>query len=380
MASLYSRTYKQKRTGKTVTYWYVAYIRDGKRRAKCAGTSKSVANELKKHIEAELRIGKFDFLNQPGGVRIEDSISTYLGQAKNLRKPATYMRSRCALSHLSRFLDARLPSLQLVRSLSIAHFDEYKSWRRTDPITPNGSVSSKKVKYPTFRTINNEVAVFRAWINWAVAAKHIGENPLSGFEKLKTTDSKPRRSLTRKELAKLLAASVDIEQEKPGRVGQTKVWQFLASTGLRIGELIHLQWKDIDSRRKVIKIQRKPNWDPKTYGREVPFTPGAADVLRQLRKRSRDGEAYVFLTTRGKPYRENKARDWILDCAKHAHIKDMRGPHDLRHTFITMALTEFNMPVPAVQTIVGHTKLETTQAYLHPTTDFIRSVAQKFEL
>ena len=380
MASLYSQTYISKKTGKTTTYWYVGYIRDGKRHAKCAGTSRSVANQLKKRIEAELGLGKFDFLNQPGDVLIEDSVSAYLEQVRTLRKYSTYRRYRSALAHLLRFMGEKFRNVRIVRKLAEVHFGEYQTWRRVDVISPNGSVGSKKKKNPAFKTINNELSVFRSWINWAKIAGQINENPLHGVKKLKTTDSKPRRSLTRQEIAKLLKASIAIEKKRPNRRGQTQLWRFLVSTGLRISELIHLQWKDIDFRRKVIMIRRKPDWDPKTYEREVPFTPGSEKVLRELRGRSPNPDSLVVTAANGGPIWQNRVREWLLDCAKIAGIRDMRGPHDFRHTFITMALTEFGIDVPTVQKIVGHTRLETTQVYLHPTTDHIRSAAQKYGL
>jgi integrase/recombinase XerC len=380
MASLYSQTYKSKKTGRTVTYWYVGYIRDGRRRAKCAGTSKSVARELKKRIEAELGLGKFDFLNQPGDVLIGDSVSAYLEQVKALRKYATYRRYRSALAPLLRFMGEKFETVQIVRKLAESHFSEYQTWRRADIISPNGSTTSKIRKYPAFKTINNELSVFRSWLNWAKIAGQISENPLFGVKKLKTTDSRPRRTLTRLEIANLLKASAEIERKRPNRRGQTRLWQFLVSTGLRISEMSHLQWKDVDFRRKVIKVQRKPDWDPKTYGREVPFTPGAERVLLELKGQSDDPDSLVFRAVGGGPIWQNRVREWLIDCAKMAGVKDVHGPHDFRHTFITMALTEFGIDVPTVQKIVGHSRLETTQAYLHPTTDHIASAALKYEL
>jgi site-specific recombinase XerD len=46
----------------------------------------------------------------------------------------------------------------------------------------------------------------------------------------------------------------------------------------------------------------------------------------------------------------------------------MRGPHDLRHTFITWGLTEFGIDIPTMQKIAGHKQLQTTQIYVHATT------------
>jgi len=344
MASLYSRTYTSKKTGKPVTYWYVSYVKDGKRQAKSAGTKKSVAVQLKKRIEAELVVGKYEFLNKPGDIRIDASTGAYLDQTQTLLKKTTYTRYKNAIDNLNRFLPEKFPDLQMVRKLTPAHFETYKAWRRKDPITPNGRPGGKK-KFPAFRTINNELGVFRSWLNWAITNGHAQTNILSGFEKLKTTDSKTKRTFTRDELERIFAASEAIEKEKPFRAGQTRVWRFLASTGLRIGELIHLQWSDIDFRREIIRIQRKADWDPKTNGREVPFTHTAAEVLQELKGQKKSDEDRIFTVGSGNPYRQNQARDWLLDCAKKAKVKDVRGPHDFRHTFTTMALAEFGPPI-----------------------------------
>ncbi|MFC1475896.1 tyrosine-type recombinase/integrase [Candidatus Zixiibacteriota bacterium] len=378
MASVYPKKIKSKKTGEVTIRWYVGYYQDGKHRSKSAGLSKTMAQKLRRQIEAELQSGKFDFLNQPDTIRIEDSISGYLEHVQTLRKPKTFSRYRNALDHLLRFLREKHKSTPVVRKLTMAQFSDYQDWRRQQEITPNGRENSPTKKVPTFKTINVELSIFRSWINWAVEQGHTGKNPLSGLKKLKTTDSKPRRVLTHREYEKLLAVSAKMEMLHPVRQGQTLVWQFLANTGLRIGELVNLQWNDIDFRRQVIKIQRKPGWDPKTYEREVPFTREAGTILRELREDRRDRTSLIFRSRSGKPLRENLVRIWLLECAKEAGLNEMRGPHDLRHTFITWALTEYGIDVPTVQKIVGHKNLETTQAYLHPTTDHIRSAARKF--
>jgi len=378
MASVYPKKIKSQKTGEVTIRWYVGYYQDGKHRSKSAGKSKTMAQKLRRQIEAELQSGKYDFLNQPDNVRIEDSISGYLEHVQTLRKPKTYSRYCNALDHLMAFLGEKHNSTPLVRKLTIAQFSEYQDWRRQQEISPNGSKNSPSKKVPTFKTINVELSIFRSWLNWAIEQGHTDKNPLSGLKKLKTTDSKPRRVLTHREYEALLKVSDELEKQYPARQGQTILWRFLTHTGLRIGELINLQWRDIDFRRQVIKIQRKPGWDPKTYEREVSFTPEAATVLRELRSERGEPTDLIFTNESGKQLRENQVRIWLLECAKEAKIEAMRGPHDLRHTFITWALTEYGIDVPTVQKIVGHKNLATTQAYLHPTTEHIKSAVQKF--
>lgn len=377
MASVFPKTIVSKKTGKTNTKWYVGYYQDGKHRSKSAGDSKTVALKLKKRIEAELETGKYEFLSQPSSVRIDHSISQFLEQTKQLRKLRSFMRYRNALDHLRSFLDYRHPNLIVVSKLAQSHFIEYQSWRRSQEIFANGHNGAAKA--PTFKTINVELAIYRTWLNWALQSGQVRQNPLSGWKSLKTTDSKARRVLTREEFQKLLQASQIIEKERPERKGQSRIWRFLVNTGLRIDELIHLQWKDINWSRGVILVQRKSFWDPKTYGREVPFTPTSETILKELRTSGTKAEDFVFLSPRSqKQLRQTVIRRWLLDCGQNAEIDGLRGPHDLRHTFITWGLTEFGIDIPTMQKIAGHRHLETTQIYVHPTTSHAKLAMKRF--
>lgn len=379
MASVYSKTLKSEITGKVKTVWYVGYYQDGKHRSKSAGPSKTVAEKLRRQIEAELQSGKFDFLNRPETVLVSQSIADYLEHVRALRKPRTWWRYKNALEHFQRFLEEKYPSIQSVAKLAPPHFSDYQQWRRGTKTTANGHPRSA-AKTPTFKTINVELSVIRSWLNWCRTMGHCRTNPLQGLKRLRTTDSKPRRVLSRDEYAELVAVSLQIEEEIAARRGQTQIWRFLVNTGMRIGELVHLEWSDVDLKRRVIKIQRKPDWDPKTYEREIPFTPESEKVLRELYEASPDRSGLVFRFRSGKPIRESTMRTWLLECAARAGIEGIRGPHDLRHTFITLALTEFGIDVPTVQKVAGHRNLETTQIYLHPTTDHISKAIKKFDI
>jgi site-specific recombinase XerD len=379
MASVYPRPLKTPRNGKERVGWYVGWYQNGRHRSKSVGPSKVVAEKVRRQIEAELVSGRFDFLNRPESVPINTSIDSYLGHIESLRKPATHVRYRDALAHFRQFMRTKYLSVESVSQLTAMHFTEYQGWRRGTRVTPNGLPNGKS-KAPAFKTINIELTIFRTWLNWAIQMGQIRENPLKGLKKLKTTDSKPRRVLTKEEFAALLTSSREIEKNHRGRKGQTNLWRLLANTGMRIGEVIHLEWGDIDFKRQVIKIQRKPDWDPKTYEREIPMNAESLDVIKAAHEVRTAKDKLVFRLQTRRPLRESTVRNWLLDCAKQAEIEGMRGPHDLRHTFITMALTEFGIDLPTVQKIAGHRNLETTQIYMHPTTEHIMNSVQRYKL
>lgn len=377
MASVYPKKTTNKSTGRTKTTWYVGWYQDGKHRSKSVGASKTVANKLQRRIEAELETGKYEFLSQPDVVSIESSIRDFLDHTKGLRKPKTFQRYKSALEHFKTFLQEVHPNVTTVSKLNKSNLMEYQPWRRSTSVSANGSKSGS-TKSPTFKTINLEMTILRVWLNRCVDRGEILQNPLTGLRPLKTTDSKNRRVLTLREFDKLIDASKAVEKENKGREGQTDLWKFLVNTGLRISELCNLQWNDIDFKRQAIVIQRKANWDPKTYGREVPFTKVSGSILRDRYDLGVSDGGYIFTAPRGGKLRQNIIRRWLMQCATVAKIKGVRGPHDLRHTFITWGLTEFGIDLPTMQKIAGHKDLAITQLYVHPTTDHLKQSMLRF--
>lgn len=85
-------------------------------------------------------------------------------------------------------------------------------------------------------------------------------NPLDKVEYLKEDDSKPIRALTEKQIRMLLEEANG--QFRP--VLTTAIY-----TGLREGEIINLEWDDVDLEKKVIKIRCKSDWIPKSSERSI---------------------------------------------------------------------------------------------------------------
>lgn len=111
------------------------------------------------------------------------------------------------------------------------------------------------------------------------------------------------------------------------------------------------------------------------------FLYEAPDSERILKERSSNEpkpDKFVFQGVISKQLSHTQVRRWLTDCAKKAGIDGVRGPHDLRHTFITWGLTEFGIDIATMQLIAGHRNLETTQIYVHPTTDHMKDAMRGF--
>jgi integrase len=127
-------------------------------------------------------------------------------------------------------------------------------------------------------------------------------------------------------------------------------------TGMRRGEQYRLRWQEVDLKQGIITIARSKHGE----ARYVQVNSVARAALLKLRQRG-DGVGYVCPGLDGPRYRD--WRRWFEDVVVKAQIPNFRW-HDLRHTFASR-LVMAGVPLRAVQTLLGHKRLETTLRYSH---------------
>jgi integrase len=158
-----------------------------------------------------------------------------------------------------------------------------------------------------------------------------------------------------------------------------------AYTGMRMGELRALRWKDVDFTSGRVTISRAFSWDTESSTksrqmRTVPLARQAAEVLLGLRERGRFSgrEDFVFCRPDGDNVDRSAARRRFVAAQKAAGLR-VRRFHDLRHTFGSLAIRKFDLV--AVQSMMGHSKITTTQRYLHskPRADDVAKLSAVFD-
>jgi integrase/recombinase XerC len=153
--------------------------------------------------------------------------------------------------------------------------------------------------------------------------------------------------------------------------------ELMYATGIRVGELVALDVGDVDRERNVVRVFGKGRKE-----RSVPFGHPAAQALDRWVASGRaallaDGAgAALFLGARGRRIDQRAVRTLV-----HRRIAEVPGapdigPHGLRHTAATHLL-EGGADLRAVQEILGHASLATTQLYTHVTTDRLRRAYQQ---
>jgi site-specific recombinase XerD len=138
---------------------------------------------------------------------------------------------------------------------------------------------------------------------------------------------------------------------------------FLYGTGLRVTELISLERSDIRSDSKQFSIVGKGS-----KLRSVFMSQQARDKLIAYLKLRDDDSDYLFISLSNNSYGQRLTRNSIEDIVKRyktlAGITKKVTPHTLRHSFAT-TLIKKGADIRAVQTLLGHASITTTQIYTH---------------
>ena len=159
-----------------------------------------------------------------------------------------------------------------------------------------------------------------------------------------------------------------------------------AFTGLRMGELLALRWREVDFAGSLVRVRASyyagALTTPKSGKvRAVPLAPDVAKVLAQLSRRElfTDDDDLVFAGETGSYLDGSALRRRYKVALAEARLRPLRF-HDLRHTFGTRMIAKAD--IRRVQEWMGHADIQTTMRYLHfaPREEDARLVAEAFAL
>lgn len=148
----------------------------------------------------------------------------------------------------------------------------------------------------------------------------------------------------------------------------------LYSAGLRVGELLALQLKDIDSEHKRIWVREGKG----VKDRITLLSPLLLDLLRLYFKAYRPTK-YLFEGSSGSPYSASSVRKILHRSTQKAGIIKKVVPHTLRHSFATHLL-ENGTNLRYIQSLLGHTSAKTTEIYTHVNSKKMKDVMSPLDL
>jgi integrase/recombinase XerC len=226
-------------------------------------------------------------------------------------------------------------------------------------------------------TLARRSATARSFTAWALREELIDADPALRLKAPKKESSLPG-VLQQQQLVRLLAGLKDAAQDgSPMPLRDLAIVELLYATGIRVGELAGLDVDDLDPDRRTLRVLGKGNKE-RTVPYGLPAALAVDDWLRRGRGKlvSAGSGPALFLGARGGRVDQRQVRSVVKGLFEALGDTAATGPHALRHSAATHLL-DGGADLRAVQEILGHSSLATTQIYTHVSVDRLRSSYQQ---
>jgi len=209
------------------------------------------------------------------------------------------------------------------------------------------------------RSLQRGLSAIRGFFAALIRRGELERNPASGVRAPKSPRTLPK-PLDVDQMVGLLEAPIDDELESR----DLAMWELFYSSGLRLAELTALDLADIDLREGMVLVRRGKGGK----SRYVPIGAQARQALETWLT-ARDsygpgGRQAVFLSRRGQRIAPRTVQVRLVRWQQKLGVSERLHPHRLRHSFASHLL-ESSGDLRAVQELLGHASLSTTQVYTH---------------
>ncbi|MBN2243100.1 MAG: site-specific integrase [Acidobacteria bacterium] len=310
----------------------------GRRIIRVIGSSKREAEAVAAAIKTDIMRDPYSFGRKKAETMFEDHAREFL-QLYSKENKRSWRRDENSLDHLAAFFKGKFLS-----EIKPEAIEKYRVQRKAAGVSP--------------ATINLELACLKTCLSKAVEWEKLDRNPAKAIKKYRLNNGR-MRILTAEESRRLIAAASPALRP---------VLVVALNSGMRRGEILSLRWKDVDFVKGTLLIE-----DSKSgKSRRVPMNAPTFEALRGIARRP-DAE-FVF---------ENlETRTHVLDvktafhgACRRAGITGVRF-HDLRHTALTRMI-ESGADLVTVSQIAGHSTIQMTMRYVHPSEGTQRAAVEK---
>lgn len=220
----------------------------------------------------------------------------------------------------------------------------------------------KREKEVSGSTINRDFCLSSALFKWAMAMGFVKENPIKRVPKYSEKGRAREVYLTQDEARALVAAADGV---------MAPFLHAALALGARRGELIRLNWRDVDLDRREVVIL--PENEKAGRGRVIPMTDDLFDCFKEMRQRrtvaAMDGSDAVFLQKNGERVTETVIKKGFYRALNDCKVipddkRDRVVLHSLRHSCASF-LVAAGVPLLDVARLLGHSTLSVTMRYAH---------------
>ncbi len=220
------------------------------------------------------------------------------------------------------------------------------------------------------RSTARSLSSFRRFYQYALEAGIVTTDPTAKIASPKWGRPLPH-TISEQEVEKLLSAP---DLEEPIGIRDLAMLELMYASGLRVSELINLEFSQISLVQGVLRVVGKGRKE-----RLVPFGESASNALESYLKQGRaallgnQNSDHLFLSKRGKAMTRQTFWHRIKVYAVQAGITKHLSPHTLRHAFATHLLAH-GADLRTLQILLGHSDLSTTQIYTHIANERLKSL------
>lgn len=348
--------------------WYLRYrLADGRHVQKLLGPAwtersrpptgyytKRTAEEALQQELADARRGTLPGSQPKSGRTFDDACSDWLRYIEHdkQRSPSTLADYRNVVR------SSLLPEFGADTPLEQITTDRIETFR--ERLLDDGTLSR--------RTIQKTLVLLFGILKRAKRRGWITSNPAEDVERVTVKRSGDFNVLSPEEVSAVARASEN-EQD-------AAIYVVAAYTGLRLGELRALRWRDLDFAKQTVLVRAsythgRPGPPKSGKVRSVPLIDQAAVALDGLSRRAMftGPDDLVFCTELGEHINDDRLRERFYAALDAVSLGEKRAGadpmvfHDLRHTFGTLAVEAW--PLHDVQAYMGHANIQTTMIYIH---------------
>ena len=246
---------------------------------------------------------------------------------------------------------------QLVAITAILTQNDITSWRQVTVSVVRFVLAESKKAGLREKSLALRLSALRQFFSYLVLQGELSVNPAVGISALKQAKHLPK-SIDQEQVTKLL----NNQSNEPIDIRDRAMLELMYSSGLRLSELQGLNLNSINTRVREVRVLGKGNKE-----RILPFGRYASHAIHQwleVRLLFNPKDDALFVSSLGNRMSsrsiQKRMEIWGIKQGLNAHL----NPHKLRHSFATHML-EASSDLRAVQELLGHSNLSTTQIYTH---------------
>jgi integrase/recombinase XerC len=234
---------------------------------------------------------------------------------------------------------------------------------RVDTLAVRSHLASLHRARLSMRSISRHLSTLRSFFRWACREGHLAASPAKGLPAPRFGRTLPR-AMTLADTEALL----DAPEEGSFPERDRALFELLYAAGLRVAEAAGLDLEDVDLSSRLARV-----WGKGGKERIIPFGEAAEEAIREYlparsARRGPPGDAGedepLFVNARGGRLTTRSMARLLKSRLRAAGLPAAISPHALRHTFATHLLSA-GADLRAIQELLGHASLSTTQKYTH---------------